>query len=67
MEFTCQTIVFVIVTKASLPLKPFNTNINYINISINFNININFTMGICKLYLGSREIVKHIYYINVNC
>ena len=29
----------------------------------NINININFTMGFCKLYLGSREIERHIYYI----
>ena len=29
----------------------------------NINININFTMGFCKSYLGSRDIVRHIYYI----
>ena len=29
----------------------------------NINIIINFIMGFCKLDLGSREIVRHIYYI----
>ena len=29
----------------------------------NINISINFTMSFCKVYLGSRDIVRHIYYI----
>ena len=29
----------------------------------NINININFTMSFCKVYLGYRDIVRHIYYI----